>query len=124
MVKTDEKRLRSLIDRFEGDKVIWMIALLLILISVVTVFTSTPLLAIQQRTTRFDIIKDHLMIVGIGLTVIIVLYNIKNIRFFKFISQFGFIISFLLLLFLVFKIGADPADPTKGWPVRAAVVNA
>lgn len=123
MVKTDEKRLRSLIDRFEGDKVIWMIALLLILISVVTVFTSTPLLAIQQRTTRFDIIKDHLMIVGIGLAVIIVLYNIKNIRFFKFISQFGFIISFLMLLFLVFKVGADPADPTKGWPVRAAVVN-
>ena len=57
MVKTDEKKLKSLIDRFEGDKVIWMIALLLILISVVTVFTSTPLLAIQQKTTRFDIIK-------------------------------------------------------------------
>ena len=123
MAKDKETKFFHLIDSFEGDKVIWMIVLLLMMISIVTVFTSTPLLALQQKTTRFDIIKGHLMIVGLGLAVIIILYNIKSIKFFKFFSQFGFILSLLMLVFLVLHIGADPNDPSGGWPVRAAKVN-
>lgn len=116
--RTEDRKFWNLLDRVEGDKVIWMIALLLILISILTVFTSTPLLAIQQGSTRFDIIKDHLVIVGIGLAVIIVLYNIKSIRFFKWISQLGFLVSAVLLLFVVLRIGGN-----SSWPVRAAEVN-
>ncbi len=123
MTTGKEKKLFRLIEDFEGDRVIWMIVLLLMLISIVTVFTSTPLLANQQHTTRFDIIRGHLLIVGLGLAVIVLLYNIKNIKFFKFLSQFGFGLSLLLLLYLTFHIGAVPGDPNAGWPIRAATVN-
>ena len=112
------KRFRNPLEGLQGDKVIWMIALLLMLISIVTVFTSTPLLALQQNTTRFEIIREHLLIVGLGLLVIILLYNIKNIKFFKFVSKYGFALSLLLLLFVVFRIGGNST-----MPIRAAEVN-
>ena len=112
------KRFRNPLEGLQGDKVIWMIALLLMLSSIVTVFTSTPLLALQQNTTRFEIIREHLLIVGLGLLVIILLYNIKNIKFFKFVSKYGFALSLLLLLFVVFRIGGNST-----MPIRAAEVN-
>ena len=116
--KTEENKLGNFIDSFQGDKVIWMIVLLLMLISILTVFTSTPLLALQSGQTRFDIVKEHLLIVLLGLGVIILLYNIRSIKFFKIISKYGFALSALLLVFVTFKIGADTS-----WPVRAAEVN-
>ena len=116
--ETTKKRFWNPFDNLQGDKVIWMIVLLLMLISVVTVFTSTPLLALQKHTTRFAIIKEHLMYVGLGLGLIILLYNFKNIKIFKFLSKYGFALSLFLLLFVVFRIGRNTS-----WPIRAAEVN-
>ena len=42
-------QLTGLMDRFAGDKVIFLIAMFLMLISVISVFSSTPLLAIAFR---------------------------------------------------------------------------
>ena len=98
--KKGKKNFWNLIDNFEGDKVIWMIVLILIMISILAVSSSTPLLAIMQNSSRAEIIKDQLMIAGFGLIVIILIYNIKSIWIFRELSQLGFIISFILLMLL------------------------
>ena len=42
--EASHKGLRSFLDNIEGDKVIWIVALLLIVISVLVIFSSTPLM--------------------------------------------------------------------------------
>ncbi|MBQ6576719.1 MAG: FtsW/RodA/SpoVE family cell cycle protein [Bacteroidales bacterium] len=94
----------NFIDNFEGDKVIWIIVLILIMFSILAVSSSTPLLAIMQNSTRAAIIKDQLMIAGVGLIAIILIYNIRSIWIFREISQLGFLVSFVLLMFLFIGI--------------------
>jgi cell division protein FtsW len=90
-------------DRIEGDKVVWIIALMLILVSIVCIFSSTSRL-LEGHQTRLDIVRSQLVIVAVGLAVIIVCYNIKNIKVFRWLSQWGFLVSFMLLALLLSKI--------------------
>ena len=101
---TSKKRtVWNFFDRIEGDKVVWIIVLMLILISIVCIFSSTSRL-LEGSQTRLDIVKSQLFIVAAGLVLIIVCYNINNIRFFRWCSQWGFLISFVLLGLLLSKI--------------------
>lgn len=55
MAQEKEKRKNTLwnfVDNLEGDKVVWMIVLLLMLISIVAIFSSTSQLALQKSTSR------------------------------------------------------------------------
>ena len=47
--EASKRGLWKLIDKMEGDKVIWIIVLLLMLISVLAIFSSTPLLSDESR---------------------------------------------------------------------------
>ena len=68
MAKRDNgKKFWNFVGNLQGDKVVWMIVLLLILLSIVAIFSSTPLLAIQQHTTRTAIMKEQLLISLAGL---------------------------------------------------------
>ena len=93
----------NLFDRIEGDKVVWIIALMLILVSIVCIFSSTSRL-LEGHQTRLDIVRSQLFIVAAGLAVIIICYNIKNIKVFRWLSQWGFAVSFALLALLLSKI--------------------
>lgn len=93
-----------IVDSLEGDKVIWMIVLLLIMISVLAISSSTSLLAVQQHSTRDSIIREQLLIVGMGLAIIVGLYNIRDIKVFRIFAQSGFALSVIALLFLKFKL--------------------
>ena len=86
-------------DHFEGDKVVWIIVLLLVLFSIVCMFSSSSRL-LRDGMTRLDLVKSQFFVVLAGLAVIIICYNIKNIKFFRWCSQWGFLISFLLLALL------------------------
>ena len=102
MAKRDHgKKFWNFVGNLQGDKVVWMIVLLLILLSIVAIFSSTPLLAIQQHTTRTAIMKEQLLISLAGLFFIILCYNIRSQRFFRAISKLGWGFSMLLLIFLV-----------------------
>ena len=92
-----KKGLWKIIDDMEGDKVIWIIVLLLMLISVLAIFSSTPLLSDESR---IEIMKNHGIVAIIGLGVIIGLYNIRKIGIFRFFSQMGFFFTFMLLIIL------------------------
>ena len=86
-------------DSFEGDKVVWIIVLLLILFSIVCMFSSSSRL-LRDGMTRLDLMKSQLIVVLAGLGVIVVLYNIKNIGFFRWCSKWGFLLSLTLLALL------------------------
>ena len=83
-------------DHFEGDKVVWIIVLMLFLFSIVCMFSSSSRL-LRDGMTRLDLVKNQFFVALAGMVVIIILYNIKNIKFFRWCSQWGFLISFLLL---------------------------
>jgi cell division protein FtsW len=104
--KTRTKRsLWNIFENFEGDNVVWMIVLLLMLISVVCMFSSTSSLVgrgIEQ--SRINVVKDQIFLVAAGLLVIIAVYNIRNLAVIRWLSKLGFIVSFLLLLILVAKL--------------------
>lgn len=92
-----KKGLWNFIDDIEGDKVVWIIVLLLILISILAIFSSTPLLSSDSRLLTM---RNHGITAFMGLMLIIGLYNIRKIGVFRILSQFGFFLSFVLLLIL------------------------
>ena len=97
--ETPKKGFWSFIDNIEGDKVVWIIVFLLIMISILAIFSSTSLLR-EGSKDRMDFISEHLVIVGIGMLLIFGLYNIKKIGLFRIVSQLGFGLSLLLLILL------------------------
>lgn len=100
---TRENGFWSFIDNIEGDKVVWIIVFMLIMISILAIFSSTSLLR-EGSKDRMDFITDHLVIVGIGLGLIFGLYNIKKLGVFRVLSKFGFALSFILLAMLVMHV--------------------
>lgn len=101
-----EKKKRTLwnfADHFEGDKVVWIIVLMLIMVSIVCMFSSTSRL-LKDGMSRIDLVMDQFKTVFMGIAVIIICYNIKSIKLFRFLSQFGFAGSFILLALLLSKI--------------------
>ena len=96
--ETTKRGLWNFIDNIKGDKVIWIIALLLIIFSVLTIFSSTATLSDESRV---EIMKGHAGIAILGLGIIIALQGIKKIGWFRILSQFGFAITFVLLTILV-----------------------
>ena len=96
--ETEKKGLWRIIDSIEGDKVIWIIVLLLILISVLAIFSSTPLLS---QESRIEIMKSHGKVAIAGLALIFILYKfVTKIGIYRFFSQFGFFVSLVLLILL------------------------
>ncbi len=93
-----KKGLWGIIDSIEGDKVIWIIVLLLVLISVLAIFSSTSLLSTESR---IDIMKSHSLVAIFGLGIIFFMYKfITNIGIYRVLSQLGFALTFVLLLIL------------------------
>ncbi len=104
--KEDGKKSRfwNFIDDIQGDKVILIIITMLILISIVAIFSSTSLLA-NSVQSRLDIFKEQMVTVFAGVVIIAICYFIPRIWIFRFFSQFGFIISALILLLLHTSLG-------------------
>ncbi|MBQ9548886.1 MAG: FtsW/RodA/SpoVE family cell cycle protein [Bacteroidales bacterium] len=98
-----KRKIWNFLDGLEGDKVVWIIALMLIMLSVVCIFSSTSRLLVGSLT-RLDLVKTQLLIVLFGLGIIILCYNIKSIGFFRYLSKWGFLISLCLLVLLDLKV--------------------
>lgn len=90
----------NLYDRVKGDKVVWIIVLMLLMISVVCIFSSTSR-NLGTGQTRLDMVRSQLMIVAAGLVLIIACYKIPNVNVFRWCSKWGFPISALLLILLL-----------------------
>ena len=101
----------NFLDNLEGDKVVWMIVLLLMLISIVAIFSSTSQLALQKGTSRMNIITQQMLITLLSLGLIIFCYNIRSIGFFRIVSQFGYALSMFFLLILATHKPVGPIKP-------------
>lgn len=96
--------LTSFMDRFSGDKVILLIALFLMLISVISVFSSTPRLASDTGSDRVSIMVDQLKVVALGFVIIFSFYYFGKVSWYRKLSQFGFMLSFGILAILVLNL--------------------
>lgn len=109
--KTDIFRL---IDKIEGDKVIWIIVLMLIMISIVAISSSTPLLALMNKSSRSAIINDQIMISLVGLGIILVFYHfVKNIGVIRLLSRMGFFLSLVMLVLLAIRFSSPVVKAVK-----------
>lgn len=108
------KKYVSLLDRLKGDKVVWIVALMLILISIVCIFSSSSRL-LKADQTRLDIVWSQVKTVLVGLVIIFVCYKIRSEAVFKFVARWGFLLSFLLIMYMIF-------GPVSG-PVRSITLN-
>lgn len=109
------KKAWKFIDNVKDDKVVLMILLLLIAFSILAVFSSTPLLALQLHTTRMTILKSQIYIAAISLGVVLAIHLMKDIKKMRRLSRFGFPISAGLLLFLIGHINIGP--------IKAVMIN-
>lgn len=89
---------------FKGDKIVLMVLLLLMMVSLIAISGSTPLLAMQAKTTRMSVIGKHVIVTAIGMLLIFVIYNVPNSKWLERLSKLGFPVSLLLLLLLVCKV--------------------
>lgn len=86
---------------FRGDKVIWMVTLLLVLISLLVVYTSSEQLANRRNQNNTYILFRHFVTVVFGLGAMILAANIKYQRYSRILLLF-FWISLPLLVFTMF----------------------
>ena len=114
--KNKRRNIWNWMDGFRGDKVILIIALLLMLISVISVFSSTPLLALETGVGRIDIMTTQLKVVGIGVIVILLLYIFGRSGLYRWFGKIGFALSLAMLVILVFnlKLGIVEAGEING----------
>jgi cell division protein FtsW len=93
----------NFIDSIKGDKVVWIIVFMLVMISILAVFSSTSLL-VTADSDRLGIVREQILIAVLGLGIIWGLCRVKKIGIFRFFSQLGFIASVFVLLLLIMEI--------------------
>ena len=91
-------------DRFAGDKVIFLIALFLMLISVISLFSSSSRLASDQGIDRMTVMLEQVKWVAIGFGLILVLYFVGRPQWYRKASMLGFGLSFLCLFVVALNL--------------------
>ena len=89
---------------FKGDKVILVTALLLMMSSVISIFGSTSLLALEKGVERESIMLSQLLVVSAGFGIIFLLYAFGRSGLYEFVGKLGFALSLAMLLILVLQI--------------------
>lgn len=103
----------NFIDNIKGDKVVWIIVFMLIMISILAIFSSTSLLALQSKTDRLAIIQEQLITAGLGLVAIWLMCRIRKIGIFRVLSQTGFILSVIFLSLLIAEADFGPVKAIR-----------
>ena len=108
----------AMLQKVEGDKVILIIVLLLLLVSFLAIFSSTPMLPAQE--SRLDTMTKHGFVALVGIGVMFLLYHIKIDRW-KGLAKFGFIGSAIMLGLLLMEIKIPGVITTE--KINGAVRN-
>ncbi len=85
----------------KGDKVIWVITLILLAFSLVSVYSFVPILVKMSGGTPFKYLFKHLMYVLIAFTAMFWIHK-KDPAYFSKLARFGFYASIGLLIFTFF----------------------
>lgn len=86
---------------FKGDTVIWVISLVLLGMSLLTVYSFVPILVKIEGGTPFKYLFKHIIYVAIGVFVMRWIHKKDPVFFSKF-ARFGFYVAIALLIFTFF----------------------
>jgi len=96
----------------KGDGVIWVITLILMTFSLVTVYSFVPILVKVEGGTPFSYLFKHLIYVLIGLGAMYWVHR-KDPRYVSLLSKFAFYLAVAILLFTMFF--TDGVNDAKRW---------
>lgn len=96
----------SKLESIRGDKVMWIIVIVLYLVSILAIFSSTSLepSVLKGTKTRLDIVREQLFVVGGCFLLTFMLYKVNKIWWFRMLGMVSFWISFALLIMLAAHI--------------------
>ena len=86
----------------QGDRVIWIITLLLMMFSLMAIFSATSSKAILGHISRVNIFGGQVKIVGAGLLLILCCCAFSSLKVFRKLSRWGFVFSLALLSLMLF----------------------
>ena len=112
MAKTKDNISRKLLNPFKGDKAIWFIFLALVVISLVSVFSSIGYSAATSNITPEHAFIRHVEFVVATIVVVILMSNFDYRKFSR-LSWFGYLLSVVLLI-AVLVIGHKTNDAGSG----------
>lgn len=92
---------KRLLTYLGGDKVIWIIVLMLLLLSMVSVYSFVPVLIKTEGGSYFKYLFKHSIHVGLGLILMVVVHY-ANPKMFAKLSKIGFYLAIGLLLYTMF----------------------
>lgn len=93
--------MREYLKYLKGDSVIWIITLLMLAFSLVTVYSFVPILVKIEGGTPFKYLFKHFVYVLIGLGVMFWVHK-KDPKYISQLSKFGFYLAIGLLIFTFF----------------------
>lgn len=104
--------MQSLIKKIQGDKVIWMVALFLSILSLLAVYSSISSLAYKADGNSFKFLVKHLFMLVMGLLAMFAVHRMQ-FKYFSRISQVMiWVAGFMLLFTLIFGVNINDA---KRW---------
>lgn len=86
-----------IINKLHGDKVIWIIVILLYLVSIALIYSSSSSLAFKSGTTNFSFLIEQCKFIVFGILALYICYKIP-MGIYRFFTNFLFIGSVILLL--------------------------
>lgn len=111
--------MKALLKHIEGDKVIWMVALLLSLVSILAVYSSIGSLAVKEHATTYKYLIKHGVLLAMGFGVMLAVHRIPFKYFSKISTLLIWVAGFMLLFTLLF--GAD-VNEAKRW-IKIPFIN-
>ena len=93
--------MRDQLRHLKGDSVMWMIVILLMSFSLLTVYSFVPILVRIEGGTPFYYLVKHLAYVVLGFVSMFAVHRI-NTKYFSQISQFVYYLAIALLVFTIF----------------------
>ena len=93
--------MKAYLNYLKGDRVIWIITLLMLAFSLVSVYSFVPILVKIEGGTPFKYLFKHLIYVVIGFAVMYWIHR-RDSKYINQISTFGFYVAIGLLIFTFF----------------------
>ncbi len=107
------KRLRNIRINFRGDKVIWMVFILFLVISAIEVYSSLGKVVFDTNTSPNSMFAKHLRLLGLGTITFYIVQRIDFARYARF--TYPLIIFSIALLVITLLIGTIGGKSAARW---------
>ncbi len=102
MTETTDKKRKNFVNKLKGDRVIWLIIILLAMISIAAVYSSSSALAFKMGKSTFSFLIKQMNFVIIGFVFLLICYRIP-LGWYRRFSYIALAISAGLLLYTIFN---------------------